>query len=104
MRYEHFYIYMLDDKLAFDKVKSMALYKKLALNIEETKFNDMIKEVIEKMIELKNHDETRKGSKKRYTVHMRKFKKDAMFKKLLYSALNEVEISEIEEAREEQLK
>jgi hypothetical protein len=30
-------------------------------------------------------------------VHMRKFKKDAVFKKLLYSALNEVVISVIED-------
>lgn len=83
----------MEDQNALDKVKSIALFKKLALNIEETKFNDMIKEVVEKMIELKNHDESRTGSKKKYIVHMRKFKKDAMFKKLLYSALNEFVLS-----------
>jgi hypothetical protein len=86
----------MDDKTALEKVRSIALYKKLALNIEETKFNDMIKEVVDKMIELKEHDELR-GSKKKYTIHMRKFKKDAVFKKLLYSALNEVVLSVLEE-------
>lgn len=87
----------MDDKAALEKVRSIALYKKLALNVEETKFNDMIKEVVEKMIELKDHDESQNKSKKKYKIHMRKFKKDAIFKKLLYSALNEVVISVIEE-------
>ena len=52
------------------------------------------------MIELKEHDELR-GSKKKYTIHMRKFKKDAVFKKLLYSALNEVVLSVLEEDQED---
>lgn len=46
--------YLSKHKKEFLKVRNIYLYKKLAMEIEEIKFNDMVLNVLEKMIELKN--------------------------------------------------
>lgn len=72
------------------KIRNLYLYKKLAIEIEEIKFNDIVVQVLDKMIELKNRDSEQEKPSKKYEVHHLKSKKIAVFNNLLKSALNSV--------------
>lgn len=64
----------------------------MALQIEELKFYDVVKEVVDVMIDLKNTDEAKRQKSRKYIKHVRQTKKKAVFNNLLESAFNQVQL------------
>lgn len=87
---DHLEEYVAKHMKEFAKIRNLYLYKKLAIEIEEVKFNDIVVQVLDKMIELRQRDTQKESNLKKYEIHQLKSKKAAVFNNLLQSALNSV--------------
>lgn len=83
--FESFIVHKKNESLC---VRNMYLFKKLASEIEEVKFNDIVLQVLERMIELRQQDELKQKHLKEFEIHNTKARRIAVFKKLLKEGLN----------------
>lgn len=87
MSYEDFLSNTVDCEESLEKCKSLAIFKKAALDVEDTKFDDTMNQIIEEMITKRNQT----ANTSFYSRSTRRIlKNEAKFKEVLYKAAKEV--------------